>query len=170
MKIKGGYFLYWKVTDEIDVQISIENNIKSSTRKRVIYITLIMLGPLILFVNSLTVGGRPVVEGAHLFSSFLVSNYTPFSGSLLFIVGFLTSYIFELKPAHVGLCLVLVFPVTAIIESIFYHDSHNLLPIEFVRHIVFSQYPVCWSFSIILATWPQSTYTVTRQELELGKH
>lgn len=53
------------------------------------------------------------------------------------VLGFLSGYFLKTNPLLTGLSLLLFFPATALIESIAYRGSHNLIPFELAMHIVF---------------------------------
>lgn len=74
-------------------------------------------------------------RGEYFYSYFFRNNYTLAARVIFFISAFLVGYFYRLNPIYAGISLVLVFPVTALVESILYKGSHNLIPFEFVYHL-----------------------------------
>lgn len=111
------------------------------TRKKnewLIYFVLFICGPIILFLISLIQRVPSPETGEYNISLFLRNNYTFLAATLFFITGFSAGYFFKANPWLIGLCLIMAFPLTSILEAIIYKGSHNLIPFEFLVFIVFA--------------------------------
>ena len=102
------------------------------------YITLIIIGFFVLFINSKIYHTDPPSSGEYYYSNFLRSNYSYISGSCLFLIGLITGFLFKANPWATGISLISIFPITAIYEATIYRGSHNLIPFELVVHFLFS--------------------------------
>jgi uncharacterized membrane protein YfcA len=68
----------------------------------------------------------------------LKNNYGITAGILFLIAGLAVGYLMELKPWLAGICLILIFPITALYEATVYSGSHNLIPFEFLVFILYA--------------------------------
>lgn len=109
-------------------------NYRPVAAKGLQYFSLVIAGLLIILLCSLIqhVPASPKGEGHY--SSFLIKNFTLLPKALFVITGFVAGYVYRLTPWLVGVCLILIFPLTSIIEGVVYSGSHNLIPIEFAFH------------------------------------
>lgn len=102
--------------------------------KGIIYFVLIITGILIILLCSLVQHVPAPIKGGYYYSIFFRNNYTLLAKALFVITGFVAGYVYNLTPWLAGICLILTFPLTSIIEGFVYTGSHNLLPIEFALH------------------------------------
>ena len=109
---------------------------KTLLPKWLYYTGLVILGTLILMACSLIQPTEAPKAGEYYYSSFFRNNYTILSNIFLVIVAFAIGYFTALNPLLAGLCLLLAFPITSIIEATVFRGSHNLIPFEFVMHII----------------------------------
>ena len=83
--------------------------------------------------------GKPIPEpGEYKYSLMLRTNFTWIALLVQVISGFILGYRHNLNPFLVGVSLISVFPLTAIMESIYYRGSHNWIPVEFVIYFLYS--------------------------------
>jgi len=101
------------------------------------YLLLGVLGPLTIIISSLF-QNIIIPKEQQGFSYFLNYNFTMPVGTIFFITGVLIGYFWQLNPWKVGLCLFLVFPVTAFIEILIYRGSHNLIPFELLIYFLYA--------------------------------
>lgn len=101
------------------------------------FLMLFVAGALLMFLLTL-VQQVPHASGEYYFSSLLVKNYTIVAGLLFFLTGIACGYMLRLNPWLAGLSLILIFPLTTIIEMIVYKGSHNLFPFELAIHFLFA--------------------------------
>jgi hypothetical protein len=104
--------------------------------KWIFYTGLALLGVAILVLCSLIQSTEAPQQGEYYYSSFIRNNYTLLSNIIFVITAFVIGYYTDLHPLVAGLCLFLVFPITSIVEGIIYKGSHNLIPFEFVMHLI----------------------------------
>jgi len=115
--------------------------------KTIRYLLLVFAGLLIIVLCSTIQKTIPPSTGEYHFSSFLKNNYTILTAIIFFIAGILIGYYLHLNPWLSGICLVLVFYITAIIESIVYRGSHNLIPFEFIMYFIFALPSIAGSYA-----------------------
>ncbi|MDQ6813243.1 MAG: hypothetical protein M3040_05880 [Bacteroidota bacterium] len=101
------------------------------TSKGIKYLLLSITGLIIILFCSLVQHVPAPIKGEYYYSSFFGNNYTLLAKALFVITGFVAGYVYNLTPWLAGICLILIFPLTSIIEGFVYTGSHNLLPIEF---------------------------------------
>jgi hypothetical protein len=92
-------------------------------------------------LSHLIVGARLPVKirpGTEYVSHFLVVNYGLFTMFLFFGAGLAVGYFWRLSAWVSGLCMIAVFPLTAIVEAVIDATSHNLIPFEFIMHFMFA--------------------------------
>jgi len=106
--------------------------------KTIKYLLLIITGLLIIALCSTIQKTPPSSVGEYHYSSFFKNNYTILTAIIFFIAGIFIGYYLHLNPWLSGICLVLIFYITAVIESIVYRGSHNLIPFEFIMYFVFA--------------------------------
>ena len=109
---------------------------RDKTLKWILYPILIITGIFIILLCSLIQQQSLPVRGEYYYSNFLRNNYTLLTNVFYFLAGFSGGYYFRLNPWFSGFCLLLVFPVTAIVEAGVYRGSHNLIPFELVAHFL----------------------------------
>jgi len=74
-------------------------------------------------------------RGEYFYSNFFRSHYT-LTAKLIFVIGgFMIGYFYKLNPIYGGISLILLFPITSLVESLVYKGSHNLIPFEFAYHL-----------------------------------
>lgn len=106
--------------------------------KLVSSLLIILLGALIMSAL-IFLQGKPIPEpGEYKYSLMLRSNFTWVAILVQVIAGFLLGYWLTYNPFFIGICLLFIFPFTAILESIYYRGSHNLIPFEFVVYFLYS--------------------------------
>lgn len=110
-------------------------NYSTIAAKGTIYFFLVIIGLLIILLCSLFQDVPAPTRGEYYYSTFLRHNYTLLARALFIITGFVAGYVYKLNPWLVGICLILIFPITSIIEGTIYPGSHNLIPIEFAFHL-----------------------------------
>ena len=98
------------------------------------YLLLIITGTLIILLSTFIQQVPVSIKDDYYYSTLLRSNFTLPVKIIFFIVGLAAGYFYKLNPWLTGICLVLFFPLTAIIEAIVYPGSHNLIPFEFAYH------------------------------------
>lgn len=101
------------------------------------YLILFVTGILIILLCSLFQAQRPV-EGEYHYSSFLRVNFSWLAKILFALTAFSAAWFYELNPWGIGVCLILIFPLTAIIEATFYPQSHNLIPFEMIMYFTYA--------------------------------
>jgi hypothetical protein len=104
--------------------------------KWIFYTGLAFSGVLILVICSLIQPTAAPKAGEYYYSSFFRNNYTLLSNIIFVITAFVIGYYTDLNPFVSGLCLFLVFPITSMVEGTIYKGSHNLIPFEFVMHLI----------------------------------
>jgi hypothetical protein len=83
--------------------------------------------------------GKPVpAPGEYHYSYMLRGNFTWIAILIHVIAGFALGYRFQFNPFRVGICLIGIFPLTAVIEATYYKGSHNLIPFEFLMHFLYA--------------------------------
>ena len=94
-------------------------------------------GLILIYIISLFQNIDPPAKGEYFYSQFFRSHYTWIAMLLFMGVAFIAAYVFTINPWLTGFSLLIFFPVTAILESAIYRGSHNLIPFEFMMHLVF---------------------------------
>jgi hypothetical protein len=106
--------------------------------KLIPYFFLVFVGFLLILLVSIILETPSTPKGEYHYSSFLSNNYGITAGILYFIAGLAVGYLMELKPWLVGICLILIFPLTSLYEGTIYRGSHNLIPFEFLLFLLYS--------------------------------
>ena len=101
-------------------------------------VLLILAGLLVILICRAMQYTNPPKAGEYYYSSILMDNYTILCACVFFIIGLLIGYCFRLNPWHVGLSLILIFPIVTFYEATIYRRSHNLLPFELVIYFLYS--------------------------------
>src|SRR5512133_3873959 len=107
---------------------SVTTSSTSKTVKRLLYPSLFIIGILILLFCSTIQPAAAPNKGEYHYSSFIIHNFTYLSNVIFIFTGFFAGYFFRLNPWLSGICLFLIFPLTAMIEGTVYRGSHNLIP------------------------------------------
>ena len=115
------------------------------------YFFLAFSGLFILGISRLVQPIPNPVAGEYFFSTILRDHYSLLTIVLYCIIGFLVGYFFRLNPWISGLCLLLIFPLTSVIEAAVYPGSHNLIPFEFIVFFV-------WALPSIAAVYVGKIY------------
>lgn len=105
---------------------------------KIFYITLPVIGVLILVIHSIIQPSNIPLPGEYFCSNILRSNYSYISGTMFFLAGVVSGYFFKSNPWITGLSLISIFPITALYEATIYRGSHNLIPFELAVHFAFS--------------------------------
>jgi hypothetical protein len=95
------------------------------------YLFLVFIGFLLILLVSIILETPATTPGEYHYSSFLRNNYG-------ITAGLAVGYLMELKPWLVGICLILIFPLTALYEATIYTGSHNLIPFEFLVFLLYA--------------------------------
>jgi hypothetical protein len=106
--------------------------------KLIQYLFLVFIGFLLILLVSIILETPATPQGEYHYSSFLKNNYGITAGILFLIAGLAVGYLMELKPWLAGICLILIFPITALYEATIYRGSHNLIPFEFLVFILYA--------------------------------
>jgi hypothetical protein len=106
--------------------------------KLIQYLFLVFIGFLLILLVSIILETPATPQGEYHYSSFLKNNYGITAGILFLIAGLAVGYLMELKPWLAGICLILIFPITALYEPTIYRGSHNLIPFEFLVFILYA--------------------------------
>jgi hypothetical protein len=106
--------------------------------KLIQYLFLVFIGFLLILLVSIILETPATPQGEYHYSSFLKNNYGITAGILFLIAGLAVGYLMELKPWLAGICLILIFPITALYEATNYRGSHNLIPFEFLVFILYA--------------------------------
>ncbi len=106
------------------------------------YLLLIACGFLFFFIISLFQLEVAVNAQEYYYSTLAKNSYTILSATLLVFIGMGIGYFSKLRPLLAGFCMVSVFPLISIGESILFRGSHNLIPFEFILYFFFSIPPV----------------------------
>ena len=103
------------------------------------YLLLAALGTGIMFmISMLFKPPLPEHGGTDYYMENFRNGYNLVTAILFFLTGVAAGLYTRLNPWWTGLSLVLVLPVLAIIESIIFHGSHNLIPFELVMYMIFA--------------------------------
>jgi hypothetical protein len=108
---------------------------------------MIILGAAIMFVLSLLQGKPNPPEGEYHYSNILRENHTWISITVQSIAGLALGYFYRFNPFLIGICLIAIFPITALIEATIYRGSHNLIPFELIIHFVYGLPAVAAGFA-----------------------
>jgi hypothetical protein len=106
--------------------------------KLIQYLFLVFIGFLLILLVSIILETPATPQGEYHYSSFLRNNYGITAAILYLIAGLAVGYLMELKPWLAGICLILIFPLTALYEATVYRGSHNLIPFEFVVFVLYA--------------------------------
>lgn len=115
-----------------------DDNNSTKTLRLIKYFSLVIIGVLIIFICSLIQHVAASTKGEYFYSTFFIRNYTFPARALFFVAGFLAGYLYNLNPWYTGICLVFIFPLISIVESIIYAGSHNLIPFEFIVYFIYA--------------------------------
>jgi hypothetical protein len=102
------------------------------------YLFLVFIGFLLILLVSIILETPATPPGEYHYSSFLRNNYGITAAILYLIAGLAVGYLMELKPWLAGICLILIFPLTALYEATIYTGSHNLIPFEFLVFLLYA--------------------------------
>lgn len=97
-----------------------------------------LLGALIMAALILMQGIPSPAPGEYKYSQMLRNNFTWIALVAHLLAGFVLGYRYQVNPLLVGICLISIFPITAILESTYYRGSHNLIPFEFIVYFIYS--------------------------------
>src|SRR4051812_10780460 len=102
------------------------------------YLLCIAAGILVILLTNALFAPAKTVAGEYHYSTILRSNYGVFANVLFGAAGFFAGYLFGKNPWLIGICLWLVYPITALIEATVYRGSHNLIPFELAMFFLMS--------------------------------
>lgn len=112
-----------------------ETGVLGNKKNLPFYIGLIAVGAGIIALNSLIQQVPPEARAEYRYSSFFRDNYTLLPKIILPLVGLAVGYFTRLSPLISGICLYLIFPLTAAMEAVIFKSSHNLIPFEFLMYL-----------------------------------
>jgi hypothetical protein len=92
---------------------------------------------LILLSQQITLRKKLPYSREYLFSGTLLQNYYNFVsiGAIAACAGVI-SYLTGVRPFHIAVFMVIIFPIITIYEGIAFPSSHNLLPFEIIMYII----------------------------------
>lgn len=101
---------------------------------------------LLLLCNTVQHTPSPA-PGEYHYSNLLRNNFKLLAIILFTATGLATGYFFRLNAWLTGFGLILIFPLTAIIEGTVYKGSHNLIPFEMVIFAVYALPAIAAAFA-----------------------
>ena len=110
------------------------------------YLLAILAGVVIMAIVMLVDHGPKVEPGEYYWSTMLRNGYGWLAVILMVAAGCLFGYYFRKNPVRMGLCLIAVFPITAIVEATVYRGSHNMIPMELAAYFLWSLPPMAGGF------------------------
>lgn len=103
------------------------------------YFLLAVLGTGVMFMISMLFKvPMPQQGGEYYYLEHFRNGFNLVTAVLFFLTGVAAGIYTRLNPWWTGISLIAVLPILAIIESIIYHGSHNLIPLELAMYMIFA--------------------------------
>jgi hypothetical protein len=102
------------------------------------YLLLAVIGAALIMMISFLTAAKPPAGWELYYSRIFYNGYNMMTAILFLLTGITVGLKTRLSPWLTGIALISVLPVLAIIESLVFRGSHNLIPFELIMYFLWS--------------------------------